>query len=108
MCTRRPRRSSARRSAPPTATARNELRASGATARTAPAAPTPTDHLGTLTPPQREVVLPAARGLRNKEIADQLYLSPRTVGSHLHAAYPKLGVTDRHQLRELIGELPEA
>lgn len=89
-------------------TARSELRASGATARTAPTAPSPTDPLGALTPQQREVVLLAARGLRNKEIADQLYLSPRTVGSHLHAAYPKLGVTGRHQLRELIGELPEA
>ncbi|GAA1862713.1 LuxR family transcriptional regulator [Pseudonocardia ailaonensis] len=86
-------------------TARSELRASGGSARSSPAV---SDPLAALTPQQREVVLLAARGLRNKEIADQLYLSPRTVGSHLHAAYPKLGVTGRHQLRELIGDLPEA
>ncbi|GAA3800158.1 hypothetical protein [Amycolatopsis tucumanensis] len=32
--------------------------------------------------------------------------SPRTVGSHLHNAYPKLGVSGRHQLREVVGDPP--
>lgn len=54
-----------------------------------------------LTPQEREVVQLAARGLRNKEIATRMFLSPRTVGSHLHRAYPKLGVTGRHQLHTL-------
>ncbi|AIJ23712.1 helix-turn-helix domain-containing protein [Amycolatopsis methanolica] len=45
-----------------------------------------------------------ARGLRNREIADQLFLSPRTVSSHLHNAYPELGASGRHQLREVAGD----
>lgn len=40
----------------------------------------------------------AARGLTNREIADQLYLSPRTVSSHLYRMFPKLGITTRGQL----------
>jgi DNA-binding CsgD family transcriptional regulator len=40
----------------------------------------------------------AARGLTNREIGQQLYLSPRTVGSHLYRIFPKLGVTSRAQL----------
>ncbi|MHC1558995.1 AAA family ATPase [Actinomycetospora sp. C-140] len=84
--------------------ARGELRASGGADR---ASSPPTDPLAALTSQQREIVILAARGLRNREIAEQLYLSPRTVGSHLHNAYPKLGVSGRHQLREFLGELPE-
>ncbi|MEU0512824.1 AAA family ATPase [Amycolatopsis sp. NPDC006125] len=82
--------------------ARLELRASGGGAAPAPGA----DPLAGLTAQQREVVLLAARGLRNREIAEQLFLSPRTVGSHLHNAYPKLGVSGRHQLREVVGDPP--
>jgi len=36
--------------------------------------------------------------LSNKEIADQIYLSHRTVQAHLHRAFTKLGVTRRSQL----------
>ena len=36
------------------------------------------------------------------EIADQLFLSHRTVGVHLYNAYPKLGVSNRAQLVDLI------
>ncbi|KOV87279.1 hypothetical protein ADL03_07610 [Nocardia sp. NRRL S-836] len=78
--------------------ARGELRASGA----AIAGPVEADPLEALTSQQREIVRLAARGLRNREIAEQLFLSPRTVGSHLHNAYPKLGVSGRHQLRDLL------
>ncbi|MFC5064454.1 helix-turn-helix transcriptional regulator [Actinomycetospora atypica] len=56
------------------------------------------DPLAELTPQQREIVRLAASGLRNREIAERLFLSPRTVGSHLHHAYPKLGISGRHQL----------
>jgi DNA-binding CsgD family transcriptional regulator len=40
----------------------------------------------------------AATGLTNRQIGAQLYLSPRTVGSHLYRIFPKLGITSRGQL----------
>jgi DNA-binding NarL/FixJ family response regulator len=40
----------------------------------------------------------AAQGFSNREIAQQLYLSHRTVESHLYRVFPKLGVTSRAQL----------
>jgi DNA-binding NarL/FixJ family response regulator len=40
----------------------------------------------------------AAGGLTNREIAQQLYISHRTVGFHLHRIFPKLGITSRSQL----------
>jgi DNA-binding CsgD family transcriptional regulator len=43
----------------------------------------------------------AARGMSNREIAAELFLSPRTVGYHLYKAYPKLGVSRRAQLAQL-------
>jgi DNA-binding CsgD family transcriptional regulator len=51
-----------------------------------------------LTPQQRQVAQLAARGLSNREIGAQLYLSPRTVSFHLYNIFPKLGVTTRSQL----------
>jgi DNA-binding CsgD family transcriptional regulator len=55
--------------------------------------------LDTLTSQQREIAFLAGRGLTNAEIADRLFLSPRTVASHLYRSYPKLGISGRHQLR---------
>ena len=49
----------------------------------------------------KKVVILAGRGLSNAEIADRLFLSPRTVASHLYRSYPKLGIAGRHQLRDL-------
>jgi len=40
----------------------------------------------------------AAQGLTNREIGERLYLSHRTVSSHLYRAFPKLGVRSRSQL----------
>jgi DNA-binding NarL/FixJ family response regulator len=45
----------------------------------------------------------ASEGLTNAQIGDRLFLSPRTVSSHLYRSYPKLGVAGRHQLRDVIG-----
>ncbi|MBZ5740323.1 AAA family ATPase [Nocardioides mangrovi] len=60
-----------------------------------------------LTSQEREIVLLAATGLSNKEIGQALFLSPRTVGGHLYHAFPKLGVTSRNQLRDVVSELRE-
>jgi DNA-binding CsgD family transcriptional regulator len=58
--------------------------------------------LAELSPQQRQIVYLASLGLTNREIADRLFLSHRTVGSHLYQAYPKLGIAGRHQLRSVI------
>jgi DNA-binding CsgD family transcriptional regulator/tetratricopeptide (TPR) repeat protein len=60
------------------------------------------DALGELTPQQRQIVRLASDGLTNRQIGDRLFLSPRTVSSHLYRSYPKLGVVGRHQLRDVI------
>ncbi|MFD3588145.1 AAA family ATPase [Streptomyces sp. NPDC058683] len=71
-----------------------ELRAAGAATATAPA--------GELTPQERQIAELAAQGLTNRDIAARLYLSPRTVGYHLHKVFPKLGITARAQLRDAL------
>ncbi|WP_345350023.1 LuxR C-terminal-related transcriptional regulator [Actinoallomurus liliacearum] len=60
-----------------------------------------------LTPPrltarQREIAGLAAAGLSNREIADRLVLSPRTVANHLVGVYGRLGVGDRAALADLL------
>jgi DNA-binding CsgD family transcriptional regulator len=76
-----------------------ELRACGVAVADAPAE---RDALGELTPQQRQIVRLASDGLTNREIGDRLFLSPRTVSSHLYRSYPKLGVAGRNQLRDVI------
>jgi DNA-binding CsgD family transcriptional regulator len=51
---------------------------------------------------QLQVARLAARGLRNREVADRLQLSPSTVSAHLHNVYLRLGITQRHQLRQAL------
>ena len=53
-----------------------------------------------------EIVSLAASGLTNKQIAERLFLSHRTVGGHLHRAFPKLGVTTRAALRDALASVP--
>jgi DNA-binding CsgD family transcriptional regulator len=62
--------------------------------------------LDRLTHQEFEIVSLAASGLTNKQIAERLFLSPRTVGGHLHRAFPKLGVATRAALRDALGSLP--
>ncbi|MFI1380337.1 AAA family ATPase [Embleya sp. NPDC020886] len=65
------------------------------------------DALAELSPQQQQIIRLAARGLTNREIGEKLFLSPRTVSSHLYRSFPKLGITARSQLRDLIeGPLP--
>ncbi|MET7463734.1 LuxR C-terminal-related transcriptional regulator [Nonomuraea sp. NPDC005501] len=78
--------------------ARAELRAAGERAAPATAASTPAAQL---TAQEMQVVRLAAAGATNKEIAAQLFLSPKTVGHHLYRAFPKLGVTSRTELAHL-------
>ena len=59
-----------------------------------------------LTPQQRQIAALAAAGLTNKQIGERLYLSPRTVATHLHQVFPKLGVTTRAALRDALAGLP--
>ncbi|MFJ4681817.1 LuxR C-terminal-related transcriptional regulator [Streptomyces sp. NPDC088789] len=61
--------------------------------------------LGELTARQRQIVTLAAAGLSNRQIAERLTLSVRTVGNHLYSAYTRLGASDRGDLPCLI-ELP--
>ncbi|MGW3291424.1 LuxR C-terminal-related transcriptional regulator [Streptomyces sp. NPDC001002] len=84
---------------PWTRRAESELRACGVTVRAPQNTPGALDGL---TAQQREIVVLAGHGLTNSEIADRLFLSPRTVASHLYRSYPKLGITGRHQLRDVI------
>ncbi len=48
----------------------------------------------------------AASGLGNREIAEQLFLSPRTVGAHLYAAFRKLGIHSRDELAGVLSAAP--
>jgi DNA-binding CsgD family transcriptional regulator len=53
-----------------------------------------------LTPAERDVVRLVSEGLGNSDIATRLFVSPRTVQSHLTHVYSKLGVTSRVQLAQ--------
>jgi len=59
---------------------------------------------GDLTPQERTVAVLASRGKRNKEIAAELVVSPKTIEYHLGNVYRKLGVSNRAQLVAAIGE----
>jgi DNA-binding CsgD family transcriptional regulator len=60
-------------------------------------------HDDDLTAREREVATLAARGLSDQQIADQLFVSVRTVHAHLRAAYTKLGISSRNELPAALG-----
>lgn len=53
---------------------------------------------GSLTPMENDVVRLVREGLANKEIGERLFISPRTVQTHLTHVFAKLGLTSRIQL----------
>jgi len=79
------------------ARARAELRATGETIRRG------AGDAG-LTPQEIRIAHLVARGASNREVAEQLFLSPRTVGYHLAKIYQKLGVPSRTRLANLLRE----
>jgi DNA-binding CsgD family transcriptional regulator len=58
----------------------------------------PTSGWASLTPTERDVVRLVSAGLANNDIAGRLFVSPRTVQTHLTHVYSKLGLTSRVQL----------
>jgi DNA-binding CsgD family transcriptional regulator len=76
--------------------ARTELRASGETARKRDPST-----ISQLTPQEVQIARMVADGLSNKEVAAQLFLSPRTIDSHLRNIFAKLAITSRVQLARL-------
>ncbi|HET9898390.1 MAG TPA: AAA family ATPase [Streptosporangiaceae bacterium] len=75
--------------------AQRELRASGERRQHRGAA-------DQLTAQELQISRLAAEGLSNREIGQQLSISHRTVGYHLHRVFPKLGITSRSQLHAAI------
>jgi DNA-binding CsgD family transcriptional regulator len=55
-----------------------------------------------LSPQQLQIADLAAGGLTNKQIGERLFLSPRTVASHLYRIFPMLGVSSRAALRDAL------
>ena len=78
--------------------ARDELRATGESVGRR----RPPDARERLTAQELQIAQLAARGLSNREIAERLFVSHRTIGSHLYHIFPKLGITTRAQLRDAL------
>jgi len=55
-----------------------------------------------LTAQERQIAGLAAEGLTNKQIGERLFLSHRTVGTHLYKVFPKLGISSRAALRDAL------
>jgi DNA-binding NarL/FixJ family response regulator len=60
--------------------------------------------LAGLTAREREIAELVAAGRTNREVADQLVLSPRTIEAHLRNIYSKLGVRSRVELARAAGD----
>jgi DNA-binding CsgD family transcriptional regulator len=80
--------------------ARLELRASGVSA-----ARPGLEACDRLTAQELQIAQMAAAGLSNREIGQRLYLSHRTVSSHLYQIFPKLGISARAELAAIVAAL---
>jgi DNA-binding CsgD family transcriptional regulator len=81
--------------------ARRELRASGESSRRRDPA-----HRDNLTAQELQIAQLAAEGLSNREIGQKLFVSPRTVSTHLYRIYPKLGISARSHLAAALSDTP--
>jgi len=79
--------------------ARRELQATGIRMAQPKAA-----GLATLTPQELQVALAVARGLSNREVAGQLFLSTKTVEFHLSNVFQKLGISRRTRLATMLAK----
>jgi DNA-binding CsgD family transcriptional regulator len=77
--------------------ARDELRATGARPRRMVLT-----GVESLTPSERRVAMMAASGLGNREIAQDLFVSVKTVETHLGSAYRKLDISSRKELPDVL------
>jgi DNA-binding NarL/FixJ family response regulator len=71
-----------------------------------------TKRISSLTERERQVIALIAEGLKNRQIAERLFISPTTVTHHLSSVYSKLGVSDRLELviyafSNKLAEIPE-
>lgn len=57
-----------------------------------------------LTPSERRIAELAAAGTSNREIAATLFLSVRTVETHLTSAYRRLGISSRRELADALSQ----
>lgn len=84
------------------AKAKAELRTLGVTSATSRRKRPPATGPESLTPAERRIVGLVAQGLSNAQIAQKLYISPRTVETHLSRCYAKLGVSSRVALAMVV------
>jgi DNA-binding CsgD family transcriptional regulator len=83
--------------------AADELRATGETAR-----PRSAHTRDQLTMQELHIARLVAAGATSKEVAARLFISPRTVDTHLRNIFRKLGITSRRQLKDLPDLRPSA
>jgi len=91
----------------PSAARRSAARAAVWSAAAAPFLPPPLElSVEGVSPRQLEIALRATTGSTSREIADELYVSVRTVDNHLRSVYGKLDVGGRAELAEVLAPLP--
>jgi DNA-binding CsgD family transcriptional regulator len=61
-----------------------------------------------LTPSELRVARLAAAGHSNKDIAQSLFVTKKTVADHLRASYRKLGLSRREELAAALSEAPSS
>lgn len=67
-----------------------------------PVAPTSSSLAARLTTAELRVAVSVARGRTTRQVADELYLSPKAVDAHVESILPKLGVRDRAELTQFV------